>query len=68
MNKKIHTYLGITNMIFILSTRLIVDVLDYNLIDSVTKEVSDADRKKISQLEEEEIKLKHEISKLKVRK
>jgi hypothetical protein len=32
----------------------------------VTKEVSDADRKRISQIEEEEIKLKQEISKLKV--
>ncbi|XP_071137463.1 centrosomal protein of 290 kDa-like isoform X1 [Mytilus edulis] len=35
------------------------------LTNSVTKEVSDADRKKISSLEEEEIKLKQEISKLK---
>ncbi|XP_071113169.1 centrosomal protein of 290 kDa-like [Haliotis cracherodii] len=35
------------------------------LSDSVMKSVSDADRKKISQLEEGELTLKHEISKLK---
>ena len=35
-------------------------------VDSVTKAVSDADRKRIEKLEEVELNLKHEISKLKV--
>ena len=36
-------------------------------VDSVTKAVSDADRKRIEEFEKSELNLKHEISKLKVR-
>ena len=44
----------------------VVRELWFYVTDSVTKAVSDADRKRISELEETELALKQEISKLKV--
>lgn len=49
------------------SNFLLKDAVFYHLFaDSVTKEVSDRDRKRIAELEEIEVNLRDEMSKLKV--